>query len=114
MSFLWGVQDGSVNTHCLEMLGFEFDDNTEPFSIFSMFEAVAVFIFQLVQAGVDSDSANKRYDYGTYIGITGVLGTLMCGCTYYFDFKEKLGVKGEARRGGVAADETSCETDITK
>jgi hypothetical protein len=45
VSFLWGVQDGSVNTHCLEMLGFEFDDNTEPFSIFSMFEAVAVFIF---------------------------------------------------------------------
>ena len=113
MSFLWGVQDGSVNTHCLEMLGFEFDDNTEPFSIFSMFEAVAVFIFQLVQAGVDSDPANKRYDYGTYIGITGVLGTLMCGCTYYFDFKEKLGVKGEARRGGVAADENSSETDIT-
>lgn len=48
VSFMWGVEDGAVNTHCLEMLGFEFDDNTEPFSIFSMFEAVAVFIFQLI------------------------------------------------------------------
>jgi hypothetical protein len=50
MAFLWGVEDGSVNTHCLEMLGFEFDDNTEPFSIFSMFEAVAVFVFQIIQS----------------------------------------------------------------
>jgi len=45
VSFMWGLEDGAVNTHCLEMLGFEFEDNTEPFSIFSMFEAVAVFIF---------------------------------------------------------------------
>ena len=48
VAFLWGMEDGSVNTHCLEMLGFEFEDNTEPFSIFSMFEAVAVFIFQII------------------------------------------------------------------
>jgi len=45
MAFMWGVEDGAVNTHCLEMLGFEFDDNTLPFSIFSMFEALAVFVF---------------------------------------------------------------------
>lgn len=45
MAFAWGLEDGSVNTHALEMLGFEFDDNTDPFAIFSMFEAFAVFIF---------------------------------------------------------------------
>ena len=45
VAFMWGFEDGSVNTHCLEMLGFEFNDNTAPFSIFSMFEAFAVFIF---------------------------------------------------------------------
>lgn len=48
MAFLWGVEDGAVNTHCLEMLGFEFEDNTIPFSIFSMFEALAVFVFQII------------------------------------------------------------------
>ena len=70
------------------MLGFEFDDNTEPFSIFSMFEAVAVFVFQIIQSGV-SDTPES---YGWYILITGVLGSLMCGATYYFEFKEKNSV----------------------
>jgi hypothetical protein len=91
MAFLWGVEDGAVNTHCLEMLGFEFDDNTEPFSIFSMFEAVAVFVFQIIQSWVDGDpdKSVKQRNYMIYIGITGFLGALMCGCTYFFDFKEK-------------------------
>lgn len=88
MAFMWGVQDGSVNTHCLEMLGFEFDDNTEPFSIFSMFEAFAVFIFQILQSLVeDHDGLGTNYEI--YVGVTGITGALMCGCTYFFDFKEK-------------------------
>jgi predicted MFS family arabinose efflux permease len=48
MAFMWGFEDGAVNTHCLEMLGFEFEDNTIPFSIFSLFEAMAVFVFQII------------------------------------------------------------------
>ena len=84
MAFMWGVEDGSVNTHCLEMLGFEFDDNTEPFSIFSMFEAVAVFVFQLIQSLVP----DQPQSYGTYVLATGILGGVMCGATYFFDFKE--------------------------
>jgi predicted MFS family arabinose efflux permease len=91
MSFMWGVEDGAVNTHCLEMLGFEFDDNTEPFSIFSMFEAVAVFIFQLIQSLVQDNSQS----YFTYVISTGILGGVMCGTTYFFDFKEKKNKKEE-------------------
>ena len=85
MAFLWGVQDGSVNTHSLEMLGFEFGESgsTVPFSIFSMFEAVAVFAFQIIQSGVDEGN------YSLYIGVIGLLGTLMCSATYFFDFREK-------------------------
>jgi predicted MFS family arabinose efflux permease len=26
MTFMWGIQDSSTNTHCMEMLGFEFED----------------------------------------------------------------------------------------
>ena len=89
--FLWGVEDGAVNTHCLEMLGFEFEDNILPFSIFSLFEALAVFLFQIIQSFVDhpSDPEIKKRNYMIYIGISGLLGALMCGCTYFFDFKEK-------------------------
>ncbi|TNV71880.1 hypothetical protein FGO68_gene9607 [Halteria grandinella] len=84
MAFMWGVEDGAVNTHCLEMLGFEFEDNTEPFSIFSMFEAFAVFIFQILQSFV----GDNAHSYGQYVGLTGILGGIMCGATYFFDFKE--------------------------
>ena len=91
MAFMWGLEDGAVNTHCLEMLGFEFEDNTLPFSIFSLFEAVAVFIFQIIQSFVDQnpDLDIKKRNYMIYIGITGLFGAAMCGCTYFFDFKEK-------------------------
>jgi MFS family permease len=91
VSFMWGFEDGSVNTHCLEMLGFEFEDNIIPFSIFSLFEALAVFLFQIIQSFVDhpSDPEIKKRNYMIYIGISGFLGAMMCGCTYFFDFKEK-------------------------
>ena len=92
MAFLWGLEDGSVNTHCLEMLGFEFEDNTEPFSIFSMFEAFAVFFFQILQSFVDpgnkSTTDQIAENYFIYVAITGILGAFMCGTTYFFDFRK--------------------------
>jgi predicted MFS family arabinose efflux permease len=91
MAFMWGVEDGSVNTHCLEMLGFEFEDNTLPFSIFSMFEAIAVFIFQLIQSLVNDNAKS----YGTYVLTTGLLGGVMCGMTYFFSFREREQVHKE-------------------
>jgi predicted MFS family arabinose efflux permease len=36
MCFLWGFQDSSVNTHAQEILGFEFYNNFEPFSVFNI------------------------------------------------------------------------------
>mmetsp|Transcript_26823 Transcript_26823/g.20086 ORF Transcript_26823/g.20086 Transcript_26823/m.20086 type:complete len:98 (-) Transcript_26823:303-596(-) len=33
MCLFWGIQDSSVNTHVQQVLGFEFDDNTTPFSV---------------------------------------------------------------------------------
>ena len=36
MTFLWGLQDATVNTHCFEILGFEFENNFEPFCIFNL------------------------------------------------------------------------------
>jgi predicted MFS family arabinose efflux permease len=45
MTFLWGVQDSTVNTHCFELCGFEFDNNTEPYSLFNFLQAMGVFIF---------------------------------------------------------------------
>jgi hypothetical protein len=48
MTFLWGVQDSTVNTHCFEICGFEFDNNSEPYSLFNLAQALAVFIFSAI------------------------------------------------------------------
>lgn len=45
MTFLWGVQDATVSTHGFELCGFEFDNNTEPYSLFNLLQALGVFIF---------------------------------------------------------------------
>ena len=42
---LWGFQDGVVNTHTFNMLGFEFESQNEPFAIFCLVQGVSVFIF---------------------------------------------------------------------
>jgi len=36
MTFIWGFADSGVNTHLTEILGFEFENNSEPFSIFNL------------------------------------------------------------------------------
>ena len=35
MTFLWGIEDSATNTHLQEMMGFEFDNNSEPFSVYN-------------------------------------------------------------------------------
>lgn len=45
MTFMWGVQDSSTNTHCLEMLGFEFDNSADPFSVNIFSQSFAIFVF---------------------------------------------------------------------
>jgi len=54
MTFLWGFQDATVNTHCFEMLGFEFENNYEPYSIFNLLQAAGACIFLILETCIDS------------------------------------------------------------
>ena len=36
------------------MLGFEFDNNSEPYSIFNLAQAMGVFVFQIIESSLDS------------------------------------------------------------
>lgn len=45
MAFMWGIEDSATNTHCQEMLGFEFDNNSEPFSVYNGFQALSCVVF---------------------------------------------------------------------
>ena len=37
MCFFWGFTDSAINTNTQEMLGFEFDNNSEAFSVANIF-----------------------------------------------------------------------------
>lgn len=45
MCFFWGFQDSAINTHAQEILGFEFDDNYTPFSLYNIWQSLSCFIF---------------------------------------------------------------------
>lgn len=83
MCFLWGFQDSAVNTHTSEMLGFEFDDNYTPFSLFNVWQSLSCFIFQIIAAYI-----NDQNDFFYYqVGCT-IFALLCCGSTYWFPFRE--------------------------
>ena len=54
MMFVWGLQDSVVNTHISEILGFEFEDNTRPFSVFNIIQSVGIFTYLTSEAYVKS------------------------------------------------------------
>eukprot|EP00347_Sterkiella_histriomuscorum_P010332 403376713 len=83
MTFMWGIQDATVNTHCFEILGFEFDNNYEPFCIFNLAQALGVFFFQIIESSLDS-----RTKYMVYTTFIGVIGVYSCCLTYFFEFRE--------------------------
>ena len=45
MCFLWGICDSSINTNTQEIIGFEFDNNSEPFSVFNTVQCIGNFTF---------------------------------------------------------------------
>jgi predicted MFS family arabinose efflux permease len=45
MTFMWGFQDGCLSIHVDAILGFEFESNSEPFSVDVLFESTCVFFF---------------------------------------------------------------------
>ena len=45
MCFLWGFTDSAINTNTQEMVGFEFDNNSEPFSVANLIQCLANFSF---------------------------------------------------------------------
>ena len=48
-TFIWGFMDGAVKTHTTQILGFEFDTASDPFSVFTCIQAIGTVMFQLIQ-----------------------------------------------------------------
>jgi hypothetical protein len=84
MCFMWGFQDSAVNTHAQEILGFEFDDNYTPFSLYGIIQSLSCFIFQLVVSGV-----NTKDQFFNYTIFTSITAFICMGATYFFPFSVK-------------------------
>ena len=82
MCFFWGLQDSCISIHVDSILGFEFDSNTEPFSIDCLVESCSVFVFQMLQSTLDSTNVRMYY-----ILFVGCLGVVMCSTTYFFQYR---------------------------
>jgi hypothetical protein len=91
LTFIWGVQDAVVNTHMSEVLGFEFEDNTRPFSVFNVVQSGTIFLFLVLEAFVTT-----RGQYYGYNIICGVLGIAMCGVMLFFPYQHD----SASQRGG--------------
>eukprot|EP00347_Sterkiella_histriomuscorum_P015929 403355148 len=86
MCFLWGLQDGAINTHCMEMLGFEFENNSaEAFAVFAMFQGIICFVVQLVQCEVVD-----RQGFLIYTAAIAIIGVVSTGLTWFFEFKKDI------------------------
>lgn len=44
MCFMWGISDAFVNTHSNQMMGFEFETNSDPFGVFNAAQSISVVI----------------------------------------------------------------------
>ena len=89
-TFAWGFSDGAINTHSNQMMGFEFETSSDPFSIFNSVQAIAIFSFQMLQSLLNT---KKRSDLSLYTGVVMVLGVFMCGTTFFFKFKFNREIK---------------------
>jgi hypothetical protein len=66
------------------MLGFEFDDNYTPFSLFNIISSLTVFGVQLILSLINGQD---EYLYLTIV--VGIFGLILCGVTYWFPFREE-------------------------
>lgn len=103
MTFMYGLHDSAINTHTLQMLGSEFDTNSEPFSVFTLLEAATAVILLFVASFLE-----KYRTEMIYFGILGIAGLLMCGTTLTFDFK-KRNKKGEGKIGNIGESTVTTE-----
>jgi hypothetical protein len=69
--FLWGLQDGCVNTQSYSMLGTQFETQSDPFIIFNLVQSLSSFVFLLIEGMIFKNDLFKGYTY--FITIFGII-----------------------------------------
>jgi hypothetical protein len=65
------------------MLGFEFDNNSEPFTVYNIIQSVGCFVFQIIETYVDGNQNQI-----IYVSAIGVFAAISCGSIIFFKFRE--------------------------
>ena len=90
LCFLWGLQDGIVNTHCFQILGYEFETfGGDQYSIFQFVQGISVSIFQASESSID-DADHPNTALLNYTYFISVFGMVAIAYTFTFDFKKKI------------------------
>lgn len=70
------------------MLGFEFDNNSEPYSVYNGVSAITTIIFELVNSLIVT-----QWAYFIYSAVLGGVAIGGCTVTLFFDFRERASVR---------------------
>eukprot|EP00347_Sterkiella_histriomuscorum_P012008 403370245 len=113
VTFFWGYQDSNLSAILNCTLGFEFESNMTPFSVYSFVQAIFVFIFMIVQSVITT-----RTDYFIYFSICYIYALVALLILYSFKFKPKkydndnIDDKNQSQNGLNEKDKTNQEETL--
>lgn len=81
MTLFWGFQDSAVTVHINSILGFEFEEESEQFSVSYLLSALMALLFMLIQAFIVT-----KGELLLYILIVGAIGICSSLSTRQFEY----------------------------
>ncbi len=87
------------------MLGFEFDDNVIPYSVYNMVQSCSCVLFQIIE----SQYVFSHDQFISYTFFVSLVAIVACGLTFFFDFREPTSVERKHHELEEEEDETEDE-----
>jgi hypothetical protein len=84
MCFLWGIQDSISMSNTCQILGFEFETESEPFGVFQIVQGLSMAVFYVIQIFIDTTTPRPIIVYNFAITFFGIF---CCLVTYTMEFK---------------------------
>ena len=89
MTFMWGLQDGSINTMIMCIFGYEFENEAIAFSCFNFIQSSSVFIILLIADAVSNPDFTVEQNQFAILVFTiscSILYVISYGILFCFKF----------------------------
>lgn len=102
--FTWGLVDGCVTTHSLQIIGFEFADCMNPFAVFQLARGFAISLFQILEGNLvgrflakrgDKEYETNQFQFTIAIMTVGFISLILC---FFFDFQHVETIDEKVKR----------------